>query len=479
MKTMMEVHTAGLIVIGDEILRGQIIDTNTSYLAKKLRASGIKLLKVIVIPDIADEIAKTVSVASEEYSVVFTSGGVGPTDDDVTYKGVAKGLGLKLEPHPELVEFLTNSFPGEKEAQRLAIVPSPCELIYVPSEKKYAVITVKNVFVLPGSPKYFEPAVDVIVSQLKGSSPLHFEYVDINLCEFSIVKILDEHSERWRNKVSIGSYPQTTDECLTRITLEGKEEHVLELKGELLYSLPIQKIQNLENGFTNYHARRVLEDADNQAHVKCALQIVQECYKKYKPEDTFISYNGGKDCTVVLHLVASVAKLQNIPSLLCLCVRADPFPEVDSFLEKATQYYSLKLVKKKYPMQPALQSFLNERKNLKGTFMGMRKSDPGSENLEPFTQTSEGWPNLVRVNPILNWTYDQVWKFLLKHNVPYCPLYDKGYTSLGTKSTTIPNPQLQDPNHPSSYFPAYTLTDVSAERQGRVYSSANKESTSN
>ncbi|XP_043257775.1 FAD synthase-like [Colletes gigas] len=132
----MEVHTAGLVVIGDEILRGQIIDTNTSYLAKRLRDSGIKLQKVTVIPDIVDEIAKTVCDASKEVSVVFTSGGVGPTHDDVTYEGVAKGLGLILEPHEELVDLLTNLFPNEKEAQRLAIVPRPCELIYIPSQSK-------------------------------------------------------------------------------------------------------------------------------------------------------------------------------------------------------------------------------------------------------------------------------------------------------------------------------------------------------
>ncbi|XP_053980953.1 FAD synthase-like [Hylaeus volcanicus] len=466
----MEVHTAALISIGDEILRGQIVDTNASYLAKRLRASGITLRKITVIPDIVDEIAKTVHDASKEYSVVFTSGGVGPTHDDVTYEAVAKGLGLKLETREELVNLFATLFPNEKEAQRLAIVPSPCELIYVPSQilGKYAVIKASNVFVLPGSPKYFEPAVDVIITRLKGSAPLHLDYIDINLSELSIVNILDEHASRWSDKVSIGSYPQASCDCLTRLTFEGKKEDVLESKGELLYRLPIQRVRNLENGFTAYHAKAVFEEADNEEHVKSALDILQECYRTYKPEDIFISFNGGKDCTLVLHLAASIVKLQNITSLLCLYVTADSFPEVDSFVERAAGYYGFELVRKEGPLQLALKSFLNERKNLKVSLMGVRKGDPGSENLKAFTPTDPSWPNLIRVNPILNWTYDQVWKFLLKHNVPYCPLYDQGYTSLGTRSTTVPNPRLKDPKNPSSYLPAHTLTDVSAERQGRV-----------
>lgn len=137
-------------------------------------------------------------------------------------------------------------------------------------------------------------------------------------------------------------------------------------------------------------------------------------------------------------------------------------------MERASHYYGLELVKKERPLKVALSSLLKERTNLKASLMGMRRGDPGSENLEPFTPTDPSWPHVIRVNPILSWTYDQVWKFILKYNVPYCPLYDKGYTSLGTKSTTTPNPRLRDPNDPSSYFPAYTLTDESAERQGRV-----------
>ena len=119
----------------------------------------------------------------------------------------------------------------------------------------------------------------MIVPQLKGNTPLHFEEIDINLNELSLVKILNEHAEYWKDKVNIGSYPQMTPECFTRVTLEGKKEDVLEAKGKLLYSLPIQKIRNLKDGFSHYHVKNVLEDTDDEVHIKYAIDVLQQCYK--------------------------------------------------------------------------------------------------------------------------------------------------------------------------------------------------------
>lgn len=110
---------------------------------------------------------------------------------------------------------------------------------------------------------------------------------------------------------------------------------------------------------------------------------------------------------------------------------------------------------------------MKERNHLTIGIMGMRRGDPGSENLDTFAPTDNGWPSMIRVNPILDWSYAQVWEFLLKHNVPYCSLYDQGYTSLGAKATTKRNPLLIDASNPTQYLPAHTLTDGSVERQGR------------
>ncbi|KAK2588693.1 hypothetical protein KPH14_001586 [Odynerus spinipes] len=466
----MEMYTAGLIVVGDEILRGQIVDTNTSYLAQSLRTAGVKLCKITVIPDIVEEIAQEVSNASKKYSIVFTSGGVGPTHDDVTYEGVAKALNVKLELHGELLQFYTQLLPGKPEIERLAIVPSTCELIYVNSTEKYAVIKVQNIYILPGSPKYFRPAIDTIMPTLKGNEIPYFDYIDLDSDELSLVKILDEQAERWKDKVNIGSYPQVdpiSSSPFVRITFDGLKDDVVETKEELLSRLPVHIIRKCKEKFSIEQARLVIEDSKNEEHVQSALNVLKQCYDKYNANEIFLSFNGGKDCTVVLYLAACIGALQKVSPPLCLYVAADPFPEVEEFVEAAASYYDLELLRKEPPLRSALVTLLQERPYLKASLMGMRKGDPGAEKLDEFTITDPGWPHIMRVNPILHWTYSQVWQFLLKYQVPYCSLYDKGYTSLGTRKTTIPNPLLKDPKNPSTYLPAHTLSDVSAERQGR------------
>ncbi|XP_039304414.1 FAD synthase [Solenopsis invicta] len=467
-------YTASLIIIGDEILRGQIIDTNTSYLAKSLIAVGIKLQKVVVVPDNVDDIAEEVNNASKKYSVIFTSGGVGPTHDDVTYEAVAKAFALKLELHQELFDMYTQLIPGQQEVKRLAIVPNSCKIINIHSTETFPVISVKNVYVLPGSPKYFKPASDAIISRLKGCTPLYLEHIDIQLSELAIIDILDKQAKRWDGKVKIGSYPQLELQTpFTTITLEGSKETVVEAKEELLYNLPIQKIMNLKHKFSRFQMNVVLENSKNEVHIKCALDILNECYERYNPNEVFISFNGGKDCTVVLHLAATVAKLRNISPLLCLYITDDSFQEVEAFVESAVQYYDLEIIRMQRPIQTALSALLAEKSNLKASLMGTRKGDPGSENLQAFTPTDPNWPQLMRINPILHWSYSQVWTFLLKHNIPYCSLYDQGYTSIGNRNTTMRNPLLKDPNNSLSYLPAYTLTDKSAERKGRDYDESN------
>ncbi|XP_012224957.1 FAD synthase-like isoform X1 [Linepithema humile] len=460
--------TASLIVVGDEILRGRIIDTNTSYLARRLTAAGVRLQRVIVVPDVVDDIAKEIRSVSRQYSAVFTSGGVGPTHDDVTYEAVAKAFELKLELHQELFDMYTQLIPDEPEIRRLAIVPNSCEIINVVSTKTFPIISVKNVYILPGSPKYFESAADTIIPRLKACTSLYFEYIDIQLNELSIVNVLDRQVKRWNGKVKIGSYPQSEPHIFTRITLEGSEEIVAEAKDELLYYLPVQKIINPNHKFSSFQMNAILENGKNETHVKYALDILNECFDRYNSNEIFISFNGGKDCTAVLHLAATVAKSRNILSLLCLYITDDCFPEVEAFVESASRYYNLEIIRKQRSIRSALFELLEERRNLKASLMGTRKGDPASEDLQPFTPTDSDWPQLIRVNPILNWSYSQVWTFLLKHNIPYCSLYDQGYTSIGKRSTTTRNPLLKDSNNPSSYLPAYTLTDKSAEREGRV-----------
>jgi FAD synthetase len=101
---------AGIIIIGDEILSGKVQDVNSFYLACELRALGVDVRRISVIPDEVDLIAKEVTEFSEKYNYVFTSGGVGPTHDDVTMAGIAKGFGVRLIEHPEIKSMFYSRF---------------------------------------------------------------------------------------------------------------------------------------------------------------------------------------------------------------------------------------------------------------------------------------------------------------------------------------------------------------------------------
>jgi len=110
---------------------------------------------------------------------------------------------------------------------------------------------------------------------------------------------------------------------------------------------------------------------------------------------------------------------------------------------------------------------LIEKEHVKAVVMGNRRTDPFSDSLMMTTPSSEGWPKFLRVFPILEWTYDDIWLFLRMIGLPYCKLYDQGYSSLGLKSNTIKNPYLKGDEE--EYLPAYMLRDGdSLERESRA-----------
>jgi molybdenum cofactor synthesis domain-containing protein len=149
--------SAGIVVIGDEILTGKFADENAVFLIGELRALGVDLRRVTMIPDDVDDIAVTVTNFSARFDHVFTSGGVGPTHDDLTMQGIAKGFGTRVVRQPEL-EQRVRAYWGEKLAEpnlRLADVPEGCELVYG-KDQIWPVVAYKNVYILPGVPALFK-----------------------------------------------------------------------------------------------------------------------------------------------------------------------------------------------------------------------------------------------------------------------------------------------------------------------------------
>ena len=199
-----------------------------------------------------------------------------------------------------------------------------------------------------------------------------------------------------------------------------------------------------------------------------------------------MAVNGGKDCLTMLHLVhtyfqSHFKKTSQKPKIKALYIEEeDAFQEVNQIIDQSEKTYGLDMIRIKGPMKSALTNVLvdkspNWKKDLntvcsiKACFMGTRKNDPGGKNLEIFSPTSNGWPPCMRVNPILNWAYRDIWNFLRALSLPYPILYDQGFTSLGNIHNTKPNPHLlvSSENGKDTYKPAYTLEDGDWERDGR------------
>lgn len=196
-----------------------------------------------------------------------------------------------------------------------------------------------------------------------------------------------------------------------------------------------------------------------------------------------LSYNGGKDCLALLILIlACLPDLESLPqngstdapaaapSTLhsIYIVSKDPFDEVEDFVVRSTEQYHLDLRRYALPMREALDAYLEDRPEVKAIFMGTRRTDPHSDTLGHFSPTDKGWPQFMRVNPVIDWHYADIWAFIRHLKIPYCVLYDRGFTSLGGTSDTLPNPALAIDVSANLYRPAYELVRDEEERKGRV-----------
>jgi molybdenum cofactor synthesis domain-containing protein len=152
----MRQKTAAIVVIGNEILTGKSADKNASFLIGEMYSLGVSLRRIVIIPDDTDVIATSVRECAGEFDYVFTSGGVGPTHDDVTIEGVARAFGREVVRHPELEAMLRGYFGDGIDGARLRMADAPAgsELIRE-GDLRWPVLAVQNVYVLPGVPNYF------------------------------------------------------------------------------------------------------------------------------------------------------------------------------------------------------------------------------------------------------------------------------------------------------------------------------------
>jgi molybdenum cofactor synthesis domain-containing protein len=230
-------QTAALIVIGNEILSGKVVDTNSSFLARELRSAGVSLRRMVVVPDEVAVIANVVRELQPTHDVVFTSGGVGPTHDDVTIAGIAAGLGRDVVTDPKLETMLRDFFGDRLNEARLkmAEVVEGTELLFH-GDVRFPTFRVANIYVLPGIPEIFHDKCTAICRQLQGA-PFHLRVIYTRLPEGSLAALLNQTLDAFP-ELLLGSYPKMNDpEYRVRVTLESKDRDYLDGAFETLMNM--------------------------------------------------------------------------------------------------------------------------------------------------------------------------------------------------------------------------------------------------
>ncbi len=200
--------TAAILVIGDEILSGRTKDKNIGYIAEYLTNIGIELREVRIVPDVQEEIVAALNALRVRYTYIFTTGGIGPTHDDITADSVAAAFGVSIDHDPRAIAMLAERFPPDQlnEARlRMARIPAGADLI-ANSVSKAPGFTIGNVYVMAGVPSIMQAMLDVVAPTLQTGVKILSDTARAGLREGDIGTALAEVAKAHPN-VSIGSYP--------------------------------------------------------------------------------------------------------------------------------------------------------------------------------------------------------------------------------------------------------------------------------
>ena len=199
---------AAILIIGNEILSGRTQDTNTSTIASWLNSIGVIVQEVRVIPDIEETIIETVNVLKKIYGYVFTTGGIGPTHDDITAQSISKAFSLEYEIHKEAFKILETYYkPGEfnEGRQKMVWMPKNANLILNPTSGAPG-FSVENVFCLPGVPSILKSMLGGLKNKIVGGEPILSHTISLRTVESEIAKSLTNVQDNNKD-VEIGSYP--------------------------------------------------------------------------------------------------------------------------------------------------------------------------------------------------------------------------------------------------------------------------------
>ncbi len=225
-----DIVTAGFVVIGDEILSGRTKDKNIGYLADFLTAIGIDLCEVRIVPDVEDRIVEAVNALRERYTYVFTSGGIGPTHDDITADAIAKAFGVGIDHDPRAVAILTAHYPSGQVTEarlRMARIPHGADLIENKVSKAPG-FRIGNVHVMAGVPAIMQAMLDAIAPTLKTGAKMLSRTVDVDLPESRIAAGLKAVQDAHPG-VLIGSYPRSIDgRFSTQVVIRARDQALVD-----------------------------------------------------------------------------------------------------------------------------------------------------------------------------------------------------------------------------------------------------------
>lgn len=244
--------TAALLLIGNELLSGKVQESNLKPLAQLLRTLGINLVWSSMVRDDAETIAAEVNRLRGQVDVLFTSGGIGPTHDDVTIEAIAEALGIGTFTPPHLAARLREVYGHNcTDAHlRMALMPQGVELLD-DAERSWPLIRIANIWVLPGVPELFRSKLSSVRTHLRGARQYCSEWVKLQLEEVKLKEHLDavvaEHPD-----VEVGSYPRWfSDEYKTQVTFDARSHDlVVNALNALLARIPPSAIASLSLGPT-------------------------------------------------------------------------------------------------------------------------------------------------------------------------------------------------------------------------------------
>jgi FAD synthetase len=239
--------TAGIVIIGNEVLSGKTQDINSYFFCAELRQLGVDVQKISTISDEIELIGQEVAAFSKRFDWVFTSGGVGPTHDDVTIEGIAHGFGLKVVRHPDIERRMRQRLGTDvNEARlRMANVPEGAELLA--TEALFApVVKIHNVFIFPGIPKILQERFHAIKERFR-DTPYFLKVVYVKQGEGVIASIMNDLLLNYP-QLLLGSYPVLdTADYKVKVTLESKDSVYLDRALQsFLSSLPDGAVHRIQ-----------------------------------------------------------------------------------------------------------------------------------------------------------------------------------------------------------------------------------------